>query len=147
MREILFRGKRVHSKGEWVYGSLFQTEHCISIWSEEIKDDVEVYPETVGQHTGLKDINENKVFEGDIVMFDTQMWSPPNNEKLVGVVKYGLAHIDASDPYEWAEYYGFYVSCKSNSTGEGSYFEEPITPNVEFEVIGNIFDNPELWDE
>lgn len=156
MRDILFRGKRADDR-EWVYGyyickqdplppridtNIIVTfdENSMSVWNK-------VDPETIGQYTGLKDINENKVFEGDVVMFDTQMWSPPDNEKLVGVVKYGLAHIDASDPYEWEEYYGFYVSCKSNSTGDGSYFEEPITPNVEFEVIGNIFDNHELWEE
>lgn len=148
MREILFRGKCVGTK-EWIYGYFFAKPILEKYFIELGNEMWQVDPATVGEYTGLQDKNGKKIFEGDIVKFYPQMWCPADNKKLIGVIRYGLAHITASDPHEWAEYYGFHVSCKcgsidEESTDEKSCFEEPITPNVEFEIIGNIQDNPEL---
>ena len=84
MREILFKGKSVET-GEWVYGFFVsymdygnQLETYI-FEQEQVNRGIdlggyldcckmtEVIPETVGQFTGMTDMDGNKIFEGDIM--------------------------------------------------------------------------------
>lgn len=92
MREILFRGKRIDND-EWVSGFYVckklpyfkdkgvNLEHLIcdnmEIEDGNYKQFVDtimttyvVNPETIGQYTGVTDVNGNKIFEGDIVISD-----------------------------------------------------------------------------
>lgn len=158
MREILFRAKRIDN-GEWREGYYFTmsettyafaedyerhpvpTHHYIvsermTDWSLPSRPYFEkVDPETVCQYTGLKDKNGRKIFEGDVVK--------------------GVAYsIDFIGYIVWIdEIAGFgvrYFNKRREPTAwENSSILKAIQrwkqPNeFQAEVIGNIFDNPEL---
>ena len=128
MRNILFRGKRLDN-GEWVEGwyqpeikcsdgHLYGVSLCYKA-PDGYLEDVEVIPETIGQFTGLCDKNGKKIFEGDIVVFDSGMFGVEFMESRMGFCFSGL-HGRGCVP-------GFTMA----------YWEQ-------VEVIGNIHDNPEL---
>ena len=76
MREILFRGKR-EDNGEWVYGYYLQERACSVIQHIIVDKNGEYYrinPKTRGEYTGLNDINDKKIFEGDIVNWGCGMY-------------------------------------------------------------------------
>ena len=117
MREILFRGKRVDS-GEWNEGNLVRRAKELLIVTLGFICG-EVIPETVGQYTGLRDKNGNKIFEGDILRFPY-----PSTQNIYSVMWSGCSFV-RKDPD------GYYLSLNALNCDE-------------YEVIGNIHDNPEL---
>lgn len=125
-REILFRGKRLNN-GEWVYGSYWYS-HRSNTYQHFVFDDgnvwVGVEPDTVGQFTGLTDKNGVKIFDGDVIEYTDGC-----NDWL-GAVKY------ASDD---AQFVARFIG------GDVESFDNLYIGDCE--VIGNIYDNPELFDE
>lgn len=132
MHEILFKGKRVDN-GEWVEGLLFtyNGKHCIQLEGIECDDYglyprcyAEVIPESISEFTSLTDKNGNKIFEGDIIAGAVHWLERMKN----GVV----AFRDGSYGLIWYR-------------GDVEQFN-PFTSmcNIEYEIIGNIHDNPEL---
>ncbi len=120
MREILFRGKPKNLKDyKWVHGQLLYHQDNISkIYSGEIDYPIGVIPETVGQFTGMTDKNGKKIFEGDICK---GAWS----------TIFQVVYDDC--------YLGFRAIAKSGLSVSIDYFGLD-----RIEVIGNIYDNPEL---
>lgn len=130
-REILFRGKSIGT-GEWLYGYLFNygltapsNVPCISVcvpksWKEAYNL-YAVSPGTIGQYTGLKDKDGNKIFEGDIVIIG-------NNLKAVVIWFNGSFRF------------------KDELSSKATYFYDigVIMRDYDVQVIGNIYDNPEL---
>ena len=135
MREILFRGKRIDN-GEWITGYYAkQSNHaCFAnelkythfIYKDVFMDwnlgglcETEVDPKTIGQYTGLNDKNGNPIFEGDIVK-----------------------------GYWGTIFTVFYDECRLQLRAKTQL---GIERDIDYyqgandsEVIGNIYDNPEL---
>lgn len=120
-RTIKFRGKRIDN-GEWVYGFLADEDYINDIYSIDLSS-IEVDRETVGQFTGLFDKNGKEIYEGDIIKgFDItiEVWYSEDRACFIAEMK---------DP--------------QNDMVDilGGYDTERM------EIIGNIYDNPELIKE
>ena len=127
MREILFRGKRKKGDKRWVEGDLLHGYSGFVITNRYYAgSSFEVVPETVGQYTGLTDKNGKKIFEGDIVSGHLDDLFPEDESR------YEIAWID----------YGWHLT---NLDGTVDTAEQDWV-NQNFEVIGNIYDNPELME-
>lgn len=163
----LFRAKRIDN-GEWIVGDLIQNKFLRGMrsWISSEKYDpkrlrkisknmaqwrsVEVDPSTICQYTGLSDNNGELIFENDIVEFLGHR----------GIVKFecgsfGIAyekHIDWDEiqanitPITGCE--NILYACKNDnyiSLWEIYWnFNDEEDSLSTVEVIGNIFDNPEL---
>lgn len=144
MREILFKAKRVDNS-EWVEGYYFKATHhwhkhgmhedWIAVDTIQnggycnVRGKYAIIPETLCQFTGLYDKNGKRIWENDII-FDTYY-------KKLGVVKFGMGTFD-SGIYR---YYGWHYESEGSVDHHELYKYDEL---VDFEVLGNIFDNPEL---
>lgn len=145
MRTIKFRGKRLDN-GEWIFGDLLQTNEgsvCIGIHGQYIDDGMhfnDLYDETpyidedtLGQFTGLLDKNGKEIYEGDIVRYQDTM----------GYSFIGLIGFDEGR-FGFVNRRGIGTLDKDGVYADG-YCSVPYT--IEYEVLGNIHDNPELLNE
>lgn len=128
MREILFRGKRAEND-EWVKGfyvcvpdtHYIMTGKFDSLTNGIINSEAyKVDPSIIGQFTGLTDKNGVRIFEGDIVRYGDTI------HRVVFEQRNGTA------------YFGLvYAACETLPFGHYQDLKQ-------IEVIGNIYDNPEL---
>lgn len=164
MRDILFRAKTLSKDeyidyGEWIegfYTCFNDEEHRIYTGYSETDcgdyypDWFSVDPETVRQYTGLCDKNGNMIFEGDIVQYLTY-----DDFDCQSVVKFGEYRQDGSSgEYSGRKCIGFYVkvdnfTCPDWCDGAECFPDYMWQQNIlevasKCEVIGNIYDNPEL---
>lgn len=127
-REILFRGKHIHAmdsnehlNGTWVHGYLSDKDY---IYDKSLEGEFLVDENTICQYTGLTDKNGKKIFEGDILRYaDEIILKTVWNDR-----KYGYA----------AQCVKGSVLLKDCKWGLWEFESD------EAEVIGNVFDNPEL---
>ena len=131
MRSIIFRAKRI-SDGKWVYGDLevrrLDGRVFIHSYSEDRKyyTQYEVVPDTIGQYTGLNDVDGREIYEGDII------------EGKKPVVKH-LVYYKEDEARYAAAIGGYKLNSCAIFQGWISHYDKV--------VIGNIHDNPELLSE
>ena len=142
MREILFRGKRIDN-GEWLEGFIVSSrENTYPNGFEMITvdginyDELDSYipdfisyavdPSTVGQYTGMKDKNGERIFDGDVAKV--------------------LQGKDKDIAYVGFENGAFMLYPKTGNIHERTLWEYWYN-DWDVEVIGNITDNPELLEK
>lgn len=149
MRDILFRGKR-KSNGKWIEGYyavfdpvdipdknrkptsvIFPVNANCNCWIKYFYNAIEVLPDTVGQFTGLTDKDGKMIFEGDVVKYP---W----------VDVYGVSDTLMVVHYVDGE---FLIKPVSNDCGTDCWEIRISGENARTEIIGNIYDNPELLEE
>lgn len=155
MREIFFRGKDLSGviNNSWVFGSLDTTEkeHTSIIYLDRYGNRcrITVDPKTVGQYTGLTDKNGKKIFEGDIIRYadndeyEMYLESIEYPEEYEGVDFSRMWTVDEVVYGDKIGYPAFDLNAHDfdcNGLSElGEYGGQWF-----YEVIGNIYDNPEL---
>ena len=155
MREILFKGKR-KDNGKWIegyyqkrYDLLGNEEHLIfHADSYKVWEYAEVDPETLCQFTGLCDKNGKKIWENDILMCHG------NSEDLVKTVfgEFGVRNIETGSIVDKVVGWHYeIIPTDAISRCEPFCYSMPLTKDYidrcEMEVVGSIFDNPELLQE
>lgn len=128
MREYKFRGKslRAGKWSKWIYGSLDCTKYTYKECRIVANNDPIQYwhtvdKETVGQYVGLKDKNGKEIYERDIV------YIIPEDER--GIIRWD------NETARFVVIYDNIITDFDNWYGK------------DLEVIGNIYDNPELLKE
>ena len=135
MRTIKFRGKDIETD-KWVNGDLIQRIGYTPSIMFPYESNGKVYysenavkRETIGQYTGLQDKNSVEIYEGDILV-----WSENDckSQPLVVMFKHGsFGYIYTED---W--FHPF--------SGNTNFTFNPRSIDMQFEIVGNIHDNPEL---
>lgn len=128
MREIEFRAKS-EKTNSWEYGLIGITKYGNLIINNSKQHFVN--ENTISQFTGLSDKNGKKIYEGDIIK---------SHYGSIYIVKY------------FADWSGFSLKLVflntegklSHSTGRQHLYKNDCT---HLEVVGNIYDNPELLEE
>ena len=119
--------------GVWVQGSLRCDVGKYTIFQFETKRadyvEYEIDPSTICQCTGLKDKNGTLIWENDIVKFDVYYYEKLDSS-IISQIKW------CNDLCA--------LSLVVNGRGTRGTLGHLMCLNKEIEVIGNVFDNPEL---
>ena len=139
-KDILYKAKRVDN-GEWVCG-LPIYKNYIRVFTEheyEFEDgrktkysttkDYQVDPKTMCEFIGLTDKNKNKIFEHDIVDYEDCPASDYYREAII--VNRGVIEFEDG---------AFFVTNRETVEMDDLVYKGVMECNV----VGNIFDNPEL---
>ena len=121
----LYRAKRIDN-GEWTYGYLYGIwERKYILWgmTNNVPDMTEVEPSTICQCTGLKDKNGKLIWENDICIITD-------------------GTLDEEDGYFRLDWEIDRAMFEFEGTGICANFDN--VSGYDCEVVGNIFDNPEL---
>ena len=119
-----------------IYESRFGDQRCME--DTDVSERYEVM-----QYTGLKDKNEKEIYEGDVIQF---LWEEDSCWGKAGTYKGYIGFNDGA-------FEVIYIGREDITTFEDGYWHENsksddmqsfISWSEQIEVIGNIYENPEL---
>ena len=145
MREIKFRGKT--ASWGWIYSrDIRHIGNDVFLNDEKYLGDdgcfMTVDPDTVGQYTGMKDANGREIYEGDIVQ--SYVFAMNEDEEIIEFWRVGEIRFCQG---------GFVLMNCTNYDTQDRTIKSDIQPSKQSknrfpsyrsEIIGNIYDNPEL---
>ena len=125
MRELRFRAWH---NNRMCYFDLFTTE-----WDSMSIKDVIINGEPIMQYTGLKDKDSKEIYEGDIVSHEIENKVYPEDEYIT------IASVEWDDEKaSFIIHFRDYPEHHLSATGKAKWLSSF------YEVIGNIYENPEL---
>lgn len=147
MKEILYKAKR-EDNGEWVYGLPFSRiggglfhNMINAIRCDKSGNICSVIAETVCEYTGLTDKLGNNIFEGDIVKIKDTMSFLHIGEVIFHLNGFYIRY----NPLKIKDFDSYSNFCKEKEVNMG--MDGRVNVKYEYEIIGNIHDNPELLKE
>ena len=145
MREILFRGKRLDN-GEWVEGCCLhmgpvanERAYMIPSYASALYT-YEVDPATVCQFTTRLDKNGKRIFEGDLLNGFSYPFLRDNAHNYFAEVVW----FENSPAFGLVVHKNPLSAVRGISAGNAGYMEG--FDESDWEIIGNIHDNPELME-
>lgn len=147
-RDIKFRGYAAEEMvgSQWMHGTGIHVTEFTDEYAKETgkKEEhfvwtssgwVEVEKDSIGQFTGLTDKNGVEIYEGDVIRYTKVFYTDCSREEIeeVSAPVIGSFYY-AEDLHPGLEF----------EDGTGSLFWPGTIDSEEFEVIGNIYENPEL---